>query len=58
MNISSRDFHQHTGKYMEESLTEPVIIERNGRPSVVLVSYKWYLEALKIMKVEKDARKD
>ncbi len=50
MNISSREFHFHKGKYFEEAISEPVIIEKNGRPSIVIVSYKWYLEAEKLMR--------
>jgi prevent-host-death family protein len=44
MNISSTQFSRNLGKYLEEAITDPIIIEKYGRSSIVIMSYKKYIE--------------
>ena len=39
MHINATSFKNHLGKYMECSIREPVIVEKSGRPSAVLISF-------------------
>ena len=38
MKITSTEFQQNVGRYLDAALTEPVIITRNGRDRNVLIS--------------------
>ena len=40
--INTRDFKAHSGKYTDMALTEPVVIQKHKRDSVVLISYNTY----------------
>lgn len=44
MKATATELKQSTGKYLEKSIQEPVVIERSGRPVSVLLSYERYLE--------------
>jgi prevent-host-death family protein len=44
MNISATELNKRPGTYLEEAIREPVVVEKSGRPSVVLVSYKHFME--------------
>lgn len=39
MRINATSLKNHLGKYLESSIKEPVIVEKSGRPSAVLISY-------------------
>lgn len=40
MRISATELNKRPGMYIDTALSnEPVIIEKNGRPSVVMISY-------------------
>jgi antitoxin Phd len=39
MRINATSFKNQLGKYLESSIKEPVIVEKSGRPSAVLISY-------------------
>lgn len=43
MRASATELNKHPGVYINQSLTEPVIIERSGRPVAVMVSYERYM---------------
>ena len=45
LTTSATEFKQHVGKYLDASRTRPVMIERQGRPTAVLLSVEEY-EAL------------
>ena len=38
MKITSTEFQQNVGRYLDAALTEPVIITKNGRDKNVLIS--------------------
>ncbi len=44
MHIPATELNKRPGRYLETALEEPVIVEKMGRPSVVMVSYKRYQE--------------
>lgn len=39
MRITATALKNHLGKYLEFSIREPVIVEKSGRPSAVLISF-------------------
>jgi antitoxin Phd len=39
MRINATNLKNQLGKYLEASIKEPVIVEKSGRPSAVLISY-------------------
>ena len=44
MHISATELNKHPGAILNAALREPVVIEKSGRSSVVMVSYEYYLE--------------
>lgn len=44
MHITATELNKRPGMTLESALREPVIIEKSGRPSVVMVSYERYRE--------------
>lgn len=42
MRTSATEFKQHVGKYLDAARTSRVIIERQGRPTAVLISVEEY----------------
>jgi len=40
MNITATELKNHLGKYLGQSVKEPVIVEKSGRPSAVVLSYE------------------
>lgn len=44
MNMSATELNKHPGQAMQAAMRGPVIIEKTGRPSVVMVSYEHFLE--------------
>ena len=45
LRTTATDFKQHVGKYLDAARTRRVVIERQGRPTAVLISVEEY-EAL------------
>jgi len=45
VTTSATDFKQHVGRYLDVARTGPVVIEKQGRPTAVLLSVEEY-EAL------------
>jgi antitoxin Phd len=41
-NVSATEVKNRMGRYLEQSISEPVIIEKTHRPFAVLLSYKEY----------------
>jgi prevent-host-death family protein len=39
MKINASNFKNHLGKYLEAAKKKPVIVEKSGCPSAVLISY-------------------
>jgi antitoxin Phd len=39
MRTTATDLKNHLGRYLETAIEEPVIVEKSGRPSAVLVSF-------------------
>lgn len=48
LHLAASEVKQRLGQYMECALTEPVVIEKSGRPAVVMLSIAEYerLQAL------------
>ncbi len=44
MHISSTELNRRPGAVLEAAIREPVVIEKSGHPSVVMVSYQHYQE--------------
>ena len=44
MNISATQLSKRPNMYMEAAMQEPVVVEKNRRPAIVLVAYDRYLE--------------
>lgn len=42
--ITATDLNKSPGSYLIEAIKEPVVIERSGKPIVVMVSYDNYLK--------------
>jgi len=42
MKATATELNKQPGKYLTEAIREPVIIEKSGRPTVVMVSYDYY----------------
>ena len=42
INISASEAKNRLGSYIEAALVEPILIERSGRPAVILLSVKEY----------------
>ena len=40
MNITATELKNHLGKYLGQSIKEPIIVEKSGRPSAVVLSYE------------------
>ncbi len=43
MKTTATELNKHPGTFINQSLKEPVIIERSGRPVAVMVSYERYM---------------
>ncbi|TAK78147.1 MAG: type II toxin-antitoxin system Phd/YefM family antitoxin [Gammaproteobacteria bacterium] len=39
MKTNATEFKNHFGEYMQKVYQEPVIVEKSGKPSAVLISY-------------------
>jgi len=44
MRATATELNKHPGRYLDEAIREPVIIERSGRPAAVIVSYERYIQ--------------
>ncbi len=44
MNVTATELNKHPGTYLDQAAKEPVVIEKFGRPVVVIVSYEHYLK--------------
>lgn len=44
MKITATELNKRPGTYVEQAIKEPVLVEKTGRPAVVIVSYSRYLE--------------
>lgn len=42
MKTSATELNKHPGKYINEAIRQPVVVERSGYPVVVMVSYERY----------------
>jgi len=42
MKITATEVKNHFGEYLEGAISEPVVIEKTGRPVVVMLSVKEY----------------
>jgi len=42
MHVTATDLKNRLGQYLEASVKEPVIIEKSGRPSSVVISFDEY----------------
>ncbi|MBS0352030.1 MAG: type II toxin-antitoxin system Phd/YefM family antitoxin [Proteobacteria bacterium] len=43
MKATATELNKHPGKYLNQAIKEPVIIEKAGHPVAVMVSYERYL---------------
>jgi len=44
MKITATELNKRPGSYLTEAMRSPVIIEKTGKPAVVMVAYDRYLE--------------
>ena len=44
MNISATKFNKNTGEIIDQALREPVIIEKQGRPTVAVIDYEYFVK--------------
>jgi len=44
MHISATELNKRSGAYLAAAAREPIIVEKTGHPSVVMVSYDRYEE--------------
>jgi len=44
MKASATELNKHPGKYLNQSIKEPVIIEKSGRPVAVLLAYDYFVK--------------
>lgn len=44
MKATATELNKHPGKYLDQAMKEPVIVERSGRPVAVMVSYERYIQ--------------
>lgn len=49
MNITASELNKHTGRAINQSLQSPLIIEKAGHPTVVMMSYELYKEMENLM---------
>jgi prevent-host-death family protein len=42
LHLAASEVKQRLGQYMESALTEPIVIEKSGRPAVVMLSIAEY----------------
>ncbi len=42
MEVSATEFKNRLGKYLDAARSEPVIVDKTGRKTAVLISYKEY----------------
>ena len=48
MHVSATDLKNKLGQYLEAALFEPVIVEKSGRPSSVVISFKEFQRLLEL----------
>ena len=44
MKITATELNKHPGMYLAEALKNPIVVEKTGRPVVVMVSYEQYMK--------------
>lgn len=44
MKATATELNKHPGKYIDQAIKGPVILERSGRPVAVMVGYEHYLK--------------
>lgn len=44
MQASATELNKHPGKYINQAIKEPVVVNRSGQPVVVMVSYERYIQ--------------
>jgi prevent-host-death family protein len=44
MKATATELNKHPGKYINQAIKEPVVIERSGHPIAVMVSYERYIQ--------------
>ena len=44
MKATATELNKHPGKYLNQAIKEPVIVERSGHPIAVMVSYERYMQ--------------
>lgn len=44
MEATATELNKHPGKYINQSMREPVIVKRSGHPITVMVSYERYMQ--------------
>ncbi len=42
MNVTATELKNRPGRYMDAAMREPVIVEKNGRNTVVILAYEDY----------------
>ena len=47
MKVSSTEFHQNVGRYLDMAMREPITITKNGRNHTVLVSADFFETIMK-----------
>ena len=47
-HVSATDLKNKLGQYLETAMAEPIIVEKNGRPSSVILSYKEFKRLMEL----------
>ena len=42
INITATEFKNRVGRYLDAAETDPVLVEKSGRPKSVLISHRMY----------------
>ena len=44
MNATATELNKHPGKFITQAIKERIIIEKSGRPTVVMLSYDYFMK--------------
>lgn len=44
MHVTATELNKRPGTYLDEARREPVVVEKSGRPSIVMISYDYFLK--------------
>ena len=54
--VSATEIKAHLGEYLDEAMSQPIFVEKYGRPRAVVISYKRYLELIAVEEKKTDVQ--